>query len=902
MNLRSLFSIVPVIGILIAACSDQTNPSPPRVPDDPTGDGDDGSGGSGDDTPGESDDPDKLVYKDLCKVAKPGDGGKVIKATLLLPEMALDGELFIDKNGIIACAAKTCSGTPGYGSAARIECKNAVVSPGLINPHDHISFANNPPHKPTDERFEHRHDWRKGARGHTRIATNAKSVANAVEAAELRFVMSGVTAIAGAGGANGLVRNVDGNPAQLEAGLEMKIADSDTFPLDDSNNTTFPTSCDGWNSAKRRKAADIAPLYAYLPHISEGIDRSAHAEFICQSNGNESASPTYDLIERQTAVVHGIAVTPEDVRRFRTDRAILVWSPRSNVDLYGNTAPIALYDNLGVPIALGTDWLPSGSMNMSRELRCADELNEKYFGRKLTDRQLWQMVTINAAFAVGAQHALGMLKKGYLGDVVIFDATGKKNAYRAVIEAGVEDTILVLRGGKALYGDTSIVKEEAAGGGEDCEDFAVCGVAKKACVKKDLKKKSLADLQKAADEVYPLFFCKNTVPIDEPSCVPKRGPTKDMPNVSSYSGIKPGDKDGDGIPDVNDNCPNVFNPIRPMDGDAQPDLDGDGIGDACDKCPFDPGESCTPPNADDMDGDGVTNGVDNCPEDPSDDQTDADGDGKGAPCDKDSAGNSCDNRANSGHAACPAIYTVAQLRRQDDPQHPKPGSTRAIVKGVWVTGVKDSGSGTWGFFIQEGTGPFSGMFVATPGQKPTVKVGNRIDVEGNYVEVFGMSQLEDVKIDVVDPGTTLPFQPVTIDPAVYASTANKSAAGEPWEAMLRDQRTDLRLDPEPRRPPRLRRVRRGIVQPPHRRQPLRRPGQRLSRRDHVQQDRGHLRIFVRQPQDLAPRTWRPRPGALSLSHSLHEPVQRPAALAARVEHVVHHGERRGAEEVAHLER
>lgn len=40
------------------------------------------------------------------------------------------------------------------------------------------------------------------------------------------------------------------------------------------------------------------------------------------------------------------------------------------------------------------------------------------------------------------------------------------------------------------------------------------------------------------------------------------------------------DSDGDGIPDVADNCPFLFNP-------DQRDSDGDGIGDFCDPCPFD---------------------------------------------------------------------------------------------------------------------------------------------------------------------------------------------------------------------------------------------------------------------------------------------------------------------------
>jgi len=52
------------------------------------------------------------------------------------------------------------------------------------------------------------------------------------------------------------------------------------------------------------------------------------------------------------------------------------------------------------------------------------------------------------------------------------------------------------------------------------------------------------------------------------------------------------DTDSDGIPDVEDNCPNVSNV-------NQEDLDGDGIGDVCD---------------DDRDGDGILNGVDACPD------------------------------------------------------------------------------------------------------------------------------------------------------------------------------------------------------------------------------------------------------------------------------------------------
>jgi cytosine/adenosine deaminase-related metal-dependent hydrolase len=769
MLLRNILIAAPFAVFLVAACGGGDDQNGFPTSDKPV----QGSGGPGD--PGKPGGG-PAVTKDLCKIEEAGDGGKVIKATLLLPESPALGELFIDAKGTIVCADKDCSKTSGYGSATKIACKDAVVSPGLINPHDHISYANNPPHAPQTERYEHRHDWRLGIRGHHKIPKTGKSTPNAVDAAELRFVMSGVTAIAGAsGGAPGLARNVDDIPASLE-GLPIKLVSSDTFPLDDNEAADpLPTACEDFTGDQRKTSDAATRVDAYLPHIAEGIDDSAHAEFVCQSDD----ATRYDLIKRQTAVVHGVAVTPNDVAQYREDGSTLIWSPRSNIDLYGNTAPIILYANMGVPIALGTDWLISGSMNMSRELHCADDLNNRYFGKRLTDKQLWQMVTSNAALAIGASRVLGSLKPGYVADIAIFDAKGKTNPYRAVIEASPEDTVLVMRGGKALYGDSAIVKEAGAGGGADCEDIEVCGFTKKACVKKDLGKKTLADLKKAADAVYPLFYCKDAQPKDEPSCAPSREATAGQPKVSVYSAIKAGDKDGDGVPDADDNCPDVFNPIRPMDNGKQADTDGDDIGDACDKCPLEAGEGCTQPDADDMDGDGIRNADDNCPKDANADQADADHDGKGAACDKDGKGAACDDRPNPGATSCPTNYTIAQIRRPNDPQHPKVG-TRAIVENVWVTAVKDVGTGGFGFFVQEAGSQYAGIFVFTGTTVPTVKVGNKVTVEGDYEEYKDQSELSNAIVRANDNGTDLPIQPVSATPATFASVSG----GEPYESML----------------------------------------------------------------------------------------------------------------------
>lgn len=113
------------------------------------------------------------------------------------------------------------------------------------------------------------------------------------------------------------------------------------------------------------------------------------------------------------------------------------------------------------------------------------------------------------------------------------------------------------------------------------------------------------------------------------------------------------DDDGDGVPNVLDNCPNVYNPDQANhDGDSlgdacdnciyvsnpsQTDSDGDGVGDACDNCPL-----VYNPSQADSDGDGVGDACDNCPLVSNSSQTDSDGDGYGDLCD------SCPTNANTG--------------------------------------------------------------------------------------------------------------------------------------------------------------------------------------------------------------------------------------------------------------
>ena len=101
------------------------------------------------------------------------------------------------------------------------------------------------------------------------------------------------------------------------------------------------------------------------------------------------------------------------------------------------------------------------------------------------------------------------------------------------------------------------------------------------------------------------------------------------------------DKDFDGVPNEQDNCPLLQNP-------DQANLDGDELGDACDE---------------DADGDGTEDTrEDNCPGLKNDDQQDTDGDGVGDACDEDDDNDLVKDEQDN----CPLVENNLQQDRDED--------------------------------------------------------------------------------------------------------------------------------------------------------------------------------------------------------------------------------------------
>jgi hypothetical protein len=686
--------------------------------------------------------------------ATAGDNGTLITADILTPgEVFRGGQVLVDATGSITCVGCDCTASAGASTATTVECPDAVLSPGLINAHEHLTFLGQP-YTRTTERYEHRHDWRRGIRSHTRIPPRM-AVGTEIPYAELRMVMGGATSVNGStGGASmanqrGFLRNIDVSASQ--EGLGQPQVDYDTFPLGDNGGTLRSSGCDYGTGGTR--PADIATRDSYTPHISEGIDVESRNEFLCLSASDR------DLIQPQTAMIHGVSLLPTDIQQVATDGTMLIWSPRTNVTLYGETARVPEYDRLGVQIAMGTDWVFTGSMNMLRELQCADELNANYFENHFTDEELWLMATYNGAVAAAMDEAIGSIAVGRVADLALFDARVNVD-HRAVIDANPQDVLLVMRSGRAMYGQDAIVS--ALPDGTMCETLEVCSTMKRVCAMREIGI-PLAMLQANNVASYPLFACGT--PMNEPSCIPERNGTAASVNASTrYTGLSTAtDVDGDGIENAMDNCPGSFNPIRPLDNGMQADGDMDGEGDVCDVCPLNADTTmCSAPDPNDRDGDGVLNTTDNCPDLSNPTQADADSDMKGDACD------ACPMVANPGSAACPAtIYTV------------KRGATTGMtsLSGV-VTAVA-----TNGFFMQTMTtdpmyaGPdFSGIFVFTM-TAPGRAIGDEVNVSGRVTDFFGQTQLTSMTVTVIGTGRTLP-PVVDVTPAEVQTGGARATALE----------------------------------------------------------------------------------------------------------------------------
>jgi hypothetical protein len=209
--------------------------------------------------------------------------------------------------------------------------------------------------------------------------------------------------------------------------------------------------------AALRARIDAGDVNAVYVHLAEGVDGPSHDEFRLLVDSR--------LLTPATVIIHGTALEPADLDEVAAAGAKLVWSPQSNLRLYGRTTLAGAAIARGIPVGLGADWLPSGSPSLLAELKVARQaLIEE--GRPATARQLVRMVTIDAAGIAGLDTHLGLLKAGRPADVLVLEGR-HPDPWEAVVQAAASSVQLVVLGGDVAYGRVDWVRALAGLGAAD---------------------------------------------------------------------------------------------------------------------------------------------------------------------------------------------------------------------------------------------------------------------------------------------------------------------------------------------------------------------------------------------------------------------------------------------------
>lgn len=370
---------------------------------------------------------------------------------LLRGNLVSDGRLYVGGTLAVAADGRIQSAgceRPQAADATVLDCPGALVSPGLINLHEHIDYSYQQPPRPPTLTWQHRNEWRRlsaAERGFEGDAPKDKAVATEVsERAMLRHALSGSTAISGAKDYRGFLRNLKAAepaaPSPFANPLGLGLLDS-TFPLNDAASMRI---LDAPCTPDEVAAVKLSPAHPYIPHVGEGTAAGARHEVDCVLDAIRSKITP-------SAFIHGVAIGPHQVARLKQQSVAVVLSPRSNLQLYGATAPVAELRAAGVTLALGTDWSPSGSLTLLDEARCLARYDADH-GGSLRASDLLDMMTRGGAQAVGLGGQLGALSPGQWADLVILDTEGRRSLGEILQRAALPQTVAVMVAGRLSSG------------------------------------------------------------------------------------------------------------------------------------------------------------------------------------------------------------------------------------------------------------------------------------------------------------------------------------------------------------------------------------------------------------------------------------------------------------------
>jgi len=357
-----------------------------------------------------------------------------------------NGAIYVDGNSIAAVTDRSAPPPNGFAGVKTIQSGGAIY-PGFIELHNHLSYDAlqmwNVPKKFTNRgQWQSNSDYEANVSAPMGVIANSKDpnlLAAVARYAETKCLLGGVTS---------------------SQGISLKGDNLDTYyrsamrVVDDPGDAHFPRAAtripDVDASDWTKFNQEVQNASCLLLHLSEGLDVEARDAFLALRHGNQWA------ISKALAGIHCAALQPQDFAVLKEKGGSVVWSPLSNLLLYGGTTDVRAARSAGLDIALGSDWSPSGSKNVLNELKVAKTANG-VLGLGLSDKDLVAMVTSTPAKIVKWDALVGSIVAGKRADLIVIKAGGAADDYSGLIKAAETDVVLLTVDGQPIVGTAPLM-------------------------------------------------------------------------------------------------------------------------------------------------------------------------------------------------------------------------------------------------------------------------------------------------------------------------------------------------------------------------------------------------------------------------------------------------------------
>lgn len=304
-----------------------------------------------------------------------------------------------------------------------VDLEGAVVTPGLVNAHDHLEL-NSFPRLKWREHYSNAGEWiadfqPRFNRDPCLAPARPETLEDRLWVGGLKNLLSGVTTVC------------HHNPFHRPLRRQFPVRVVRNYRISHSLLIDGPLVAESYQKTPTG--------WPWIIHAAEGVDTAAAHEV--------ETLDRLGCLGANTVLVHGVAICADRSRQLASRGVSLIWCPTSNAFLFGATSDVRAFDDAG-RLALGSDSRLSGEGDLLDEVRAAAATHQ------VSAEGVVRMITSGAADVLRLDCA-GRLRPGATADLAIIRPLAI-DPYDAIVGACRTDVKLVMVGGQAAIAEPEL--------------------------------------------------------------------------------------------------------------------------------------------------------------------------------------------------------------------------------------------------------------------------------------------------------------------------------------------------------------------------------------------------------------------------------------------------------------